>query len=184
MTDNDANSQPAQQPQSYLDVADCNDYMLIRVCGLANMHLALSLHDFILDSLSRDYHHVLLDMSSCRGLDSTFMGTLINLSAETRKEEMDIQLYNVTEQCWRLLEMLGADRFLSCGGAHEFPDLDFARIEPELADPRRRIEVIRRAHEHLFDIDESNRKRFGRFLELLSEEMNGCANGNGTGQNS
>ena len=156
-------------PLSYLDVAGCDTHMLICVGGLANMHLALTLQQFTKNSCDLKYRDFILDFSRCRGLDSTFMGTLVSLMSMLAENEGQFQLVNVGEQCQKNLQMLGVYDLLDVHGEQKIPEVEFTRLVPVADNTAERLKLIRHAHERLCQADPSNRERFGAFLAMLSE---------------
>ena len=155
----------------YLDVAAHGHCVIVRLVGLGNMNLSLMFSDFISDCMKKTCSTVLLDLGTCSGMDSTFMGTLVSISGKLRDAHARMQLVNVCEHCRKLLGMLGIDQLLDIAGAREIPDLEFTRMEPLPGEPRRRLELIHRAHTALVEADARNIERFGPFLESLEREL-------------
>jgi anti-anti-sigma factor len=154
----------------YIEVARQGKGVLIRVHGLGNMKISLTMSDFVNASLSADYLNFALDLAQCRGMDSTFMGTIISIARAIADADGWLCLINVSAQNRDLLDMIGVSRFINFREGFKLETVEMECLLPD-NDPSRRIRLIRRAHEHLVEIDARNRERFGRFLAALEEEM-------------
>lgn len=159
-----------ESPIASLAVARDDSTVLVRVIGLGNMHISLTLKDFVKSEIAEGYVHFVLDFSACRGLDSTFMGTLIALNGRINEQEGWLCLVNVGGECEKQLKLLGIWGLLPvCAG------IDLKPVETECllpgGDAARRLELIHQAHEHLVGIDERNQERFGTFLGELAAEL-------------
>ena len=118
---------------------------------------------------------VAFDMTECRGMDSTFVGTLVGLSTtitdELEAEEGWICMVNAQSSHEKLLEMMGADRFLRFRKCSPFEQIEWHAIPHSQVPTQERVRLIRTAHEKLVAIDERNKERFGAFLRTLESEL-------------
>jgi anti-anti-sigma regulatory factor len=150
--------------------------VFMRVMGLGNMHNAVGMWDFAEDMVERGYRRFCMDLAQCRGMDSTFMGTLVGLSARLKElGEGYVALVNVAVDNRALLEVVGADKFLRMKGVLEFENIEMEVLPSVDAPLERRIEQVRKAHESLMVLDKRNEERFGPFMRLLISELNGGA---------
>ena len=162
-------TRPAPAP-GRLEVAREENAVLMRVIGLGNMNISLTMVDFVKTSLTDGYTHFALDLAQCQGMDSTFMGTIVALDQRVRRAKGWLCLLNVSEENRKLLELLGVWGLVPI--RERFPIQAVETEHLELGgDAKRRLAHIRRAHEHLLAVDERNRERFGHFLSGLEEEM-------------
>jgi anti-anti-sigma factor len=160
-------------PRTWLDVATSGPHLVIRLGGLGNMFAAMMLRDLVYDWTSSGCRYLLLDLQRCEGLDSTFMGTLVNLGEQLRDRGGVLRLYNVPQHCRDQLAILGADSLLDIAGEGPvFPQMEFTRLEPPPDDPRRRAELVREAHTCLCGLSEANRQLFGDYLRMLDSDLN------------
>jgi len=97
----------------YIEVARQGKGVLIRVHGLGNMKISLTMSDFVNASLSADYLNFALDLAQCRGMDSTFMGTIISIARAIADADGWLCLINVSAQNRDLLDMIGVSRFIN-----------------------------------------------------------------------
>jgi anti-anti-sigma factor len=158
-------------PLAHIDVAASDGLVIIKMCGLGNMNAALTIRDFIDDCLHMPCKVVMLDLDRCTGMDSTFMGTLVSVSGKLREGKAVFDICNVTDECMKLFDMLGVSQILDIENTHDFPEIEYTRIMPLPGEPKRRIQLIKHAHECLIEADERNKERFGEFIKSLNIEM-------------
>ena len=154
-----------------LDVARADEAVLIEVVGIGNMFLAPTLQSFVESEVHEGFVNFVVDLKECSGMDSTFMGTFIGLSAMIKKRLGWFCLVNVADENLRLLKMLGVIHLVSIH-PHAFPVVEgkYTSLYPT-SDPYARERQIRSAHRLLLDADPKNRERFGPFIKALEEEM-------------
>ena len=121
---------------------------------------------------------IVVDLSACLGMDSTFMGTLAGLAMRLMKRpDGSLQIAEPGNRNRKSLEDLGLGSLM--------------QIDPENAVWRKQIERIRgelkpwcgesqgpgnapavlEAHQNLCDADERNVEKFGTVLEFLEAEV-------------
>jgi anti-sigma B factor antagonist len=158
------------RPAGYIEVARQEGMVLLRIHGLGNMNISLTLQDFARASLEAGYTHFAIDLDPCEGMDSTFMGTLVSMEGLVREQGGWLCLINVSAENRRLLKMIGVWGLIPVRERFPLVAFETEHLEPD-ENPERRIDHIRAAHEHLVAVDERNRERFGRFLETLEKEI-------------
>ena len=158
--------------QDYVEVARTGQVIIVRVDGLGNMADAVPLWAFAEEELGKGAEAFAVDLSACTGMDSTFMGTLVALAlALDELERGKLTVLNPSEVCVGLLQMVGADKFVEIAGVALEPDLEMERLPRTRGSVEARVELIRRAHERLVEIDRRNQERFGPFLKALVTEL-------------
>jgi len=161
-------------PVNYVAAARTADSVLLRVQGLGTMKNALGVWDFTEDMVERGYRRFCLDLSGCRGMDSTFMGTLVGLSSRLKDiGEGCVAVVNASRSTRDILEIVGADKFLDMRGKMNLEDVETEILPKGDAPLAKRIKLVRRAHEDLIEIDKRNEERFGAFLKALTAELKG-----------
>ena len=140
-----------------------------------NSHLFKDLADTLLQSGYRDFF---IDLASCKGMDSTFMGVLVGIvlygeRVHGARGKTRGMVVNASEHNDRLLESLGLQNLIEIRRERvQLPDgITFERLEEKEFDPAKRILLIRDAHQHLAAIDEKNAEVFGPFLKNLAAEL-------------
>lgn len=164
-----ANSNDPRAAQC-LDVARHGATALVSVVGLGNMHLAPTLQAFVEDGIPEGCVRIALDLESCRGLDSTFMGTMVGLSVTLKERDGWLCVMNVGPDNERLLRTLGVWEFISVIHRPRVDPAPLVRLYPT-TDTGARLIQIHQAHRHLIELDAGNRERFGKFLEAIEKEM-------------
>lgn len=157
---------------SSYQVARLGSTVFVRSVGLANMKNAPMLDSFLREVIRQGVLLVCVDLSSCSGMDSTFMGLLVGFSQELSEVKGRLVVVNPTEQNQRLLDMLGVSEVLPVV-AHSSPgELEFVVIPASpLVSPLQRLEIIQRAHQHLIELNQTNVKKFSAFLEMLEVDL-------------
>lgn len=158
--------------QDYVEVAHARQIIIVKVNGLGNMADALPFWGFAEQELGRGAEAFAIDLSACTGMDSTFMGTLVGVALELSElERGKLTILNPSEACVALLRMVGADKFVEMAEMELEPDLEMERLPSARGSMEARLQLIRRAHEHLVEIDRRNEERFGPFLKALVAEL-------------
>lgn len=158
--------------QDYVEVARAGQVVIVKVNGLGNMADALPFWDFATQELGSGAEAFAIDMSACTGMDSTFMGTLVAVALELSElERGKLTVLRPSEACVSLLQMVGADKFVETTDLGLEPDLEMERLPNSRGSMEARLRLIRRAHEHLVEIDKRNQERFGPFLKALVSEL-------------
>ncbi len=164
--------QPAPPPTgNYLEVARTEDTVILRPVGLGNMGVAMGMMDFTGAMLRTGFANFVFDLSMCRGLDSTFMGAMVGLASASEEHGGATTVVNAGTANLELLQIVGADKFLRLKGDYRMEDIEIECLDVSSPSPERRLELVKKAHENLVDIDKRNAERFGAFLRQLSREL-------------
>ncbi len=157
---------------SSYQVARLGSTVFIRSVGLANMKNAPMLDSFLRAVLEQGVLLVCVDLSCCSGMDSTFMGLLVGFSQEMAQVKGQLVVVNPTEQNLRLLNMLGVSEVLPVVARSSPTELQFVVIPASpMVSPLQRLEIIKRAHQHLVELNQTNVAKFSAFLEMLEEDL-------------
>ncbi len=122
-----------------------------------------------------EYTGAFVDLSTCRDLDSTFIGMLLVMFEKYAKNRGDFCLINVGDQNKRALQMLGVStmipmRQMELTRQPEFVPIDLTAFS---CGSTKKIEIIEIAHRALVAADRQNAEKFGSFLRLLDEDRSG-----------
>lgn len=157
-----------------------DEFLWVRCSGrgsFANSPTVKSLGD---DYIASGGRLIVIDLETCSGIDSTFMGTLAGLSRRLLPIGGSVQIASPSERCLSALESLGLDALLS--------------IEPPTAPWRGKVEQIRAAlgtenapsvhldakeqtlnvlnsHLTLSEMSEENEEKFRNVTDCLKEEL-------------
>ncbi len=152
-------------------MARTEDTVILRPVGLGNMKLAMGMMDFTTEMLRSGFKQFVFDLTACKGLDSTFMGAMVGLAAASEEHGGSAAVVNAGTSNLELLQIVGADKFLRLKGNYQMEDIETEQLDATSPSPERRLELVKRAHENLVDIDKRNAARFGAFLRQLSSEL-------------
>jgi hypothetical protein len=144
------------------------------VIGLATVRYAPVVWDFAVRNMEAGFTRFAFDLAACRGLDSTFLGVLVGIAQEARDRASRggwVCAFNVSPANRELFEIVGADRYVRFRPDIALEPVETHSLAGEEVSPAKRLEIVRRAHENLIDIDERNEARFGDFLRCLAAEL-------------
>lgn len=165
---------------SSISFASFDGFLLIACGGKGNFRNSPALRKVGDEGIAAGAMLIVVDLSACTGMDSTFMGTLAGIGRRLSLLGGQLQIADPGEKCRNQLESLGLDGLLE--------------IEPPVAVWRGKMEECRmqlilvdedgvalkgveqarhvlNAHVVLSDISESNAEKFKGVLEVLSEEV-------------
>ena len=122
--------------------------------------------------VSAGYRAIIVDISLCRGMDSTFLGILFSISqVPGERAPADVVVVNPSPHAMKLLESVGLDKVIKIKtDPTDIPDLLYEVLE-ECHDSHQRLETIREAHENLLRLGRRNEEQFGPFLRALTKEL-------------
>ena len=159
-------------PHYTMMVARSVDAVLVRINGPGNMKICPTLQDFAKRMIVEGFRKFIVDLTECSTMDSTFMGTLVEMASLAPPMAESLMIINAQPHCEGLLEGLGLDNVLRIkSGRTELPGVELQPLPEYAATQTERTRLIRKAHENLVDIDERNEEQFGPFLRQLVKEM-------------
>jgi anti-anti-sigma factor len=151
-------------------VGETNETMFFCLEGSLNWMQANAFHERCLRELDNG-RDVVLDLSVCTYMDSTFLGTIQEAAEYADRATGSLHIQGLLPEIRALLEELGLASVLAHADAamHVLP-ADLTPVTAEPAGPDDQVRVLR-AHEVLASLNESNRKQFGRLVEHLRKEL-------------
>ncbi len=164
-----------------LTAAYVQNTAVIRVEGRGSFKISPPMKQFIHQIISDDSAtHILIEMSHCTGMDSTFMGVVAGIACFLRdKPSVDFELINLSEKNKKLLVTLGVDRVVdySLSATDDQKALlsqleGFAQpLESDLSDKLAAAKTTLEAHEKLVEINPENLVKFKSVLEYLQDDV-------------
>ncbi|MDF7808997.1 STAS domain-containing protein [Pontiellaceae bacterium B12219] len=163
-----------------LTAAYIDHIAVMRVEGRGSFKISPPMKQFIhqvIEKKSAD--RIVIDMSDCTGMDSTFMGVIAGLACLIKsKPDLTFKLINLSEKNRKLLVTLGVDRVVDYSLAGE-KDTDVENcqicdgkiLEPDFTDKLDAAKTTLEAHETLVDINPENFSKFKSVLEFLEEDV-------------
>jgi anti-sigma B factor antagonist len=158
-------------PMSYL-VARLGDTVYVRSVGLANMKNAPMLDVFLRTEIEQGARTACIDLSSCNGMDSTFMGLLVGYAKTFEGENGKLVIVNPSPGNMRLLKMLGVTVVVPVLENQQMSELEFVSLssDPDMS-PLQRMEIVQHAHQNLIRLNASNHAKFSAFLTALEADL-------------
>ncbi len=155
-----------------IEVADSPTTAYVRVHGRATFKLAPSFRDYVAGEIERGKHGVLVDMTDCVSVDSTFVGVLTSITLQCRRTGKGcLKLFNVTAQVQGILATLGLARVLEIVQPHDVGAASFQQLDPTNRDKIEVAKLMFDAHETLAALNEKNALEFKNVLDQLRGKL-------------
>jgi len=154
---------------------------VIRMEGRGSFKISPPMKQFIHQVINTESaNRILLEMSDCSGMDSTFMGVIAGIACYIKsKPEFSFKLINLSEKNQKLLVTLGVDRVVdySLSASEEEQGLlnqlsgPSQPLESDLSNKLEAAQTTLEAHETLVNINPENLSRFKSVLEYLQDDV-------------
>ncbi|MBR5901980.1 STAS domain-containing protein [bacterium] len=153
-----------------IEVAQGNGTAYVRIFGRGTFQVMADFRNFVQKSLDSGLA-VLIDLSECETLDSSFIGTLVALSMKSKKNgECLIKIFNVSEHVKNILTTLGLMDILDIRDAAPLEDGDFSTLQSTVHDKVEITNLMLDAHLTLSEINERNALEFKDVVEFLRHQ--------------
>ncbi len=159
---------------------------VIRVEGRGSFKISPPMKQFIHQVIdTKSAERILIDMSDCTGMDSTFMGVVAGLACLIKgNPEIIFKLINISEKNRKLLVTLGVDRVVDyslsiTGEEQQLIDHQTAEaqtLETDFIDKLNAAKTTLEAHETLVGINPDNFEKFKSVLEFLESDVRTLSN--------
>ena len=156
-------------------VATDEKYAQIRVIGKGAFACSQNLRDFCLRIIEAKKEKIVIDLSDCISIDSTFMGVLAMIGLRGRSKSISVEIVNVDEKKKKLLKGLGLEKLFSF--SHTKTDqINWESLCNTTDDSLKKNQLdqaktMLEAHETLIEIDKNNLPKFKNVIEYLKEDM-------------
>ena len=167
--------------QDNLTAAYIDQLVVIRIEGRGSFKISPPLKQFIHRTVeTRSARKILIDMSQCNSMDSTFMGVLAGLSFQMKDSpDCSLKLSNLSEKNEKLLRTLGVDRVVNYSRTPSAEEKELMErlseggdpLEAGAMDPLDAARTSLEAHETLVNINPENFDKFKSVLELLKQDV-------------
>ena len=176
-----------QSTDHVLEVARQGTIAYLRVLGRATFKVGPVLKQFGTAAIEDGCTRMVLDVSACEGMDSTFMGVLAGMVTRlARQTGGKMLMLNVSEKLFEILNTLGLDQLIECRRLGAVPE---PLVEPPLteralspiaaaaADLQTTQHVMLEAHTDLAAVSAENQLRFKDVLTYLREDVKPAVSG-------
>lgn len=145
----------------------------VRVVGRGTFQNSHSIKKWFLENIDSGYNKVIIDLSECIGMDSTFMGIVTGISLRMRKRGMKpITLINISAHNLRLLATLGLDRFLDIKDNYEIDNTLVWGIMPvQAVDKLNMTKHMLDAHQDLIETGDDALREFKGVHQMLKDDL-------------
>ena len=151
-----------------LQVAVTEGIACIKVEGPANFAAGVDFKTVVNQSCEEGGRVLLLDLTECVNMDSTFLGILMSMTSRLDR----IELLNPSDRIIDLLDSLGVMELLTVGtGGNPF-DAKLQETESTNPDKRALTEASLEAHKLLMEINPDNVPKFEDVAQFLEEDLN------------
>jgi anti-anti-sigma regulatory factor len=154
---------------------------VIRVEGRGSFKICPPMKQFIHQVINTESaDRILIEMSNCSGMDSTFMGVVAGIACYIKSNPaFSFKLINLSEKNKKLLVTLGVDRVVdySLSAAEEEQDLlkqlngSSRPLETDMSNKLETAQTTLEAHETLVEINPDNLSKFKSVLEYLTDDL-------------
>ena len=150
-----------------LQVAVVDGVACVKVDGPANFTAAVDFKTLVRQCCEEGGRVLLLDLSNCVNMDSTFLGILMGMTGRLNR----IELLNPSERIIDLLDSLGVMELLTVGTGENPFDAKLQETESTNADKRALTEASLEAHKLLMEINPENVPKFKDVAKFLEEDL-------------
>ena len=154
--------------------ASYQSHIFIKIDGWAIQNNSLFFKDFVDEMVAAGFNDFVIDLQDCKGMDSTFMGTLLYIINKVKKgSNSPITLVNMNKDHCDLLKNLGIFELLNVTHNNvTLPSLEMQKLSIDTSYcPKKHIELVKKAHECLVALNDKNKEEFRDFLEILNQEL-------------
>jgi anti-anti-sigma regulatory factor len=146
----------------------------IKVDGRATFEVSSPVRNLAMKIDNGPLKGVYVNLESCSGMDSTFIGVIAMLGLYARKQNVPSVILNSNENNKKLLNGLGLYKIFtyaedSYAGVKKWTDS--SSESPAKPDAVETAKTVLTAHETLMDIDESNVPRFKNVVEFVKKDL-------------
>ena len=147
----------------------------VEIYGPGNMNIAPILKDICYAMINEGKSELFINMKECTIVDSTFMGTLVNIQERFKGRDIHngkLFVLNLNDDNKKLFSMVGIDRMIDTITKRiDIPDFKMKTIDICDVDREEKLRVVVEAHEKLIQINEVNKEKFDKFLDIVKQEM-------------
>jgi anti-sigma B factor antagonist len=170
-------SQTMSTPSGQLKVLTGDDFACVKISGRANFTLGIDFQSLLGEVQKRDYSIVVMDLTDCLLMDSTFLGILTGFGLKMSQPNGSskshvVELLNPNVRVAELLENLGVIQLFTLRhGTNDTPCVE--QTTPSLPAPNQQqlTRACLEAHQTLMAMSADNATKFKDVAQFLSEEL-------------
>lgn len=158
-------------PKAEVLIGPYDNGAAVSIAGRANWTYCAAFHDACLAELAAG-KTLTLDLSLCRHLDSTFLGTIQDVADHAVEHDAAMRIQGVLPVIRELFEELGMSGVIDCitPGMTPLPNTMVPLAASSESGARNQAQILR-AHRTLASLSETNRQEFLKLIEGLEKEL-------------
>ena len=150
-----------------IQVAVVDAVACVKIAGPANFALGVDFKTVVANCCEKGGRVLLLDLTDCVNMDSTFLGILMSMTSRLDR----IELLNPSDRITDLLDSLGVMELLKVGQGDNPFEARLDTAESTKADKRALTEASLEAHQLLMKINPANVQKFKDVAKFLEEDL-------------
>ena len=150
-----------------IQVAVADEVACVKIAGPANFAIGVDFKTVVASSCEQGGRVLLLDLTDCVNMDSTFLGILMSMTNRLDR----IELLNPSDRITDLLDSLGVMELLKVGQGDNPFEARLDTAESTKADKRALTEASLEAHQLLMKINPANVPKFKDVAKFLKEDL-------------
>ena len=150
-----------------IQVAVVDAVACVKIAGPANFALGVDFKTVVANCCEKGGRVLLLDLTDCVNMDSTFLGILMSMTSRLDR----IELLNPSDRITDLLDSLGVMELLKVGEGDNPFETRLKTAESTKADKRALTEASLEAHQLLMKINPANVPKFKDVAKFLEEDL-------------
>ena len=158
-------------------VATNEEYAQIRVIGRGAFSCSQNLRDFCARIIESNITKIIIDLSECVFMDSTFMGVLAMIGLQGRSKHISVEIVNIDGVKKKLLKGLGLEKLFVFSHTNADQEVNWeslcnAQDDSQKIDRLEQAKTMLEAHKALVKVNKSNEPKFKNVIEYLKDDMN------------
>ncbi|MDD5727812.1 MAG: hypothetical protein PHV59_04525, partial [Victivallales bacterium] len=125
--------------------------------------------------LDGNFTRIAIDLKSCQGMDSTFMGIMAMIGLKAKKINVQVEIFNASKNNRYLLAGLGLDKLFKFVSEEEDSGetgKETVQESGQSGDMLTTAKTVVEAHEALMDVDKDNIPKFKKVVEFAKQDVN------------
>ena len=156
-------------------VATDKKYAQVRVIGRGSFLCSQNLRDFCIKLIETNIKKIIIDLSECVSMDSTFMGVLALVGRRGKEKNLPVEIVNVGEAKKKLLKGLGLEKLFKFSYTKtdrvNWSSLCNTTGHSQDVNQLNRARTMLEAHETLIEVNDKNQPKFKDVIEYLKEDI-------------
>ncbi|MFT5126704.1 MAG: anti-anti-sigma factor [Rhodothermales bacterium] len=142
----------------------------VRVVGRASMNCSRGFRDFAFAALDAGVERLLVDLSACEAMDSTFMGILAQIGVRSKQKKAQFEVVNASETRKKQLKVIGVHRVVTFTQTDDLNE-EWTNVSGATASELEHAKMVYKAHETLIEIDSKNIPEFKDVVDFLRDDI-------------